>query len=74
MCICKCSNVAESVFSYLCEHGLAVLCNHGALVTVQRHKVCVEGLFRVLQCVEQLSGAAFKDTPEVPRDQCPADS
>ena len=57
---------------YLCEHGLAVLGDHGALVTVQGHKVTVEGLLGVLEHVEQLSGAPFEDTPEVARDQGPA--
>lgn len=57
---------------YLCKHGLAVLGDHGALVTVQGHKVTVEGLLGVLEHVEQLSGAPFKDTPEVARDQGPA--
>lgn len=33
---------------YLCKHGLAILSDHRTLVTVQRHKVVMEGLLRVL--------------------------
>ena len=57
---------------HLGEHGLAVLRHHGALVAVQGHKVVVERLLGVLQDVVQLSGAPFKYTPEVPRNQRPA--
>ena len=55
-------------FRYLSEHRLAVLSHHGALVAVEGHKVAVERLLGVLQHVEQLSGAPFEDTPEVPRN------
>lgn len=58
---------------YLREHGLAVLCDHGALVTVQGHKVVVEGFFGVLQDVIELGGAPFEDAAEVARNQGPAD-
>lgn len=65
--------VQAALHANLCEHGFAVLGDHGALVAVQRHKVTVEGLLRVLQNIEQLGGAALKNTSKVSWDQSPAD-
>lgn len=58
---------------YLGEHGFAVLGDHGALVTVQRDEVVVEGLLGVLEHVVELRGPPFKDAAEVTRNQSPAD-
>lgn len=58
--------------THLCEHGLAILGDHGALVAVEGDKVIVEGLLGVLQHVVELGGAALKYTSEVPRNQRPA--
>lgn len=58
---------------YLCEHRFAVLGHHGALVTVERHKVTVEGLLWMLQNIEQLSGAPLKNTSKVSWNQRPTD-
>lgn len=58
---------------YLGEHGFAVLGDHGALVTVQRDKVVVEGLLGVLEHVVELCGPPFKDAAEVTGNQSPAD-
>lgn len=58
---------------HLREHGFPVLSHHGALVAVEGDKVTVEGLLRVLQNVEQLSGAPFENAPKVSWNQCPAD-
>ncbi len=66
-------HIKHHTHTHLCEHGFAVLCDHRTLITVQRHKVVVEGLFRVLENVVELSGAAFKHTPKVARNQRPAD-
>lgn len=59
-------------FQYLGEHGLAVLGDHGALVTVQRDKVVVEGLLGVLEHIVELCGPPFEDAAEVARNQSPA--
>ena len=67
-CTKKRKSVPEFSSHYLGEHRLPVLSHHGALVAVERHKVAVEGLLGVLQHVEQLGGAPFEDTPEVPRN------
>lgn len=58
---------------YLGEHGFAVLGDHGALVTVQRDEVVVEGLLGVLEHVVELCGPSFKDAAEVTGNQSPAD-
>lgn len=58
--------------THLREHGFSVLGDHGALIAVEGDKVVVEGLLWVLQHVVQLSGATFKYTSEVPRNQRPA--
>lgn len=57
---------------HLREHGFAILGDHGALIAVKGHKITVEGLLGMLQHVEKLSGAPFKNTPEVSWDQRPA--
>lgn len=62
----------RDTLTHLCEHGLAVLGDHGALITVEGDKVAVEGLLGVFQHVVELSGAPFEYTPEVPRNQRPA--
>lgn len=54
--------------THLCEHGLSILCDHSALITVKGHKVIVEGLLGMFQHVVQLSGAALEYTPEVSWD------
>lgn len=57
----------------LCEHGFSILGDHGALVAVQRDKVVVERLLGMFEYVVELSSSALKYTPEVPRNQRPAD-
>lgn len=59
--------------THLREHGFSILGHHRALVAVQRDKVVVERLLRMLEYVVELSSSALKYTPEVPRDQRPAD-
>ena len=46
--------------SYLGEHGLAVLGDHGGLVAVQAHHRLVEGLLGVPQLPVQLRHAALQ--------------
>ena len=58
--------------THLCKHGLSILGDHGALITVKGDKVIVEGLLGMFQHIVELSGTALKYTPEVPRDQRPA--
>lgn len=57
---------------YLREHGLAMLSDHGALVTVQRDEIVVEGLLGVLEHIVELCGSPFKDAAEVTGNQSPA--
>lgn len=52
--------------AYLREHGLSVLSDHSALVTVERNKVIVEGFLGMFKYVVELRGSALKYTPEVP--------
>ena len=59
---------------YLRKHGLSILCHHGALIAIQRHKVVVKGLLGMLQDIKELCGSPFKDTPEVSGNQCPTNS
>lgn len=54
--------------THLCEHGLSILGDHGALITVEGDKVIVEGLLGMLQHIVELSSTTLKYTPEVPRD------
>lgn len=63
----------EVVQHYLGKHGLPVLSDHGALVTVQCDAGVVEGLLGVLQDVAELCDASFKNRAEVTGDQRPAD-
>lgn len=58
---------------YLCKHGLPVLGDHGALVTVQGDAGVVEGLLGVFEDVVQLGDAALEHRAEVAGDQRPAD-
>ncbi len=55
-------------------HGLAVLCDHGALVAVERDARLVERLFVVTQLVVELRHAALEDGAEVARDERSSDS
>lgn len=61
------------VRQYLCKHGLPVLGDHGALITVQGDAGVVEGLLGVLEDVVELGDAALEHRAEVAGDQCPAD-
>ena len=63
--------IAKDAYTHLCEHGLSILSNHGALITVKGDKVIVEGLLGMFQHVVELSGTALKYTPEVPWNQRP---
>lgn len=58
---------------YLCKHGLPVLGDHGALITVQGDAGVVEGLLGVLEDVVELGDAALEHRAEVAGDQRPAD-
>lgn len=58
---------------YLCKHGLPVLGDHGALVTVQGDAGVVERLLGVFEDVVQLGDAALEHRAEVAGDQRPAD-
>lgn len=58
---------------YLCKHGLPVLGDHGALVTVQGDAGVVERLLGVFEDVVQLGDSALKHRAEVAGDQRPAD-
>lgn len=58
---------------YLCKHGLPVLGDHGALVTVQGDAGVVERLLGVFEDVVQLGDAALEHCAEVAGDQRPAD-
>lgn len=66
------NNKLKDTNTHLCEHGLSILGDHGALITVQGDKVIVEGLLGMFQHIVELSGAAFEYTPKVPRNQRPA--
>lgn len=63
----------EETRTHLCEHGFPILGDHRALIAVQRDKVVVERLLRMLEYVVELSCSTLKYTPEVPRNQRPAD-
>lgn len=58
--------------THLCEHGLSVLGDHGALIAVKGDKVVVERLLGMLQHVVELSGTTLKYTSEIPWNQRPA--
>lgn len=62
----------ENTSTHLCKHGLSILGDHGALITVKRDKVIMEGLLGVLQHIVEFSGATLKYTSEVPWNQRPA--
>lgn len=67
-----CLYVHTHKHTHLCEHGLSILGDHGTLITVKGDKVIVEGLLWVFQYIVELSRPALKYTPEVPRNQRPA--
>lgn len=54
------------------EHGLAVVGDHGGLVTVQGDGGVVERFLGVLQYVVKICHAPLKNTPKVPWHQCTA--
>lgn len=64
--------IARDTHTHLCEHGLSILSDHGALITVKGDKVIVEGFLGMFQHIVELSGTALEYTPEVPRNQRPA--
>lgn len=57
--------------THLCEHGLSILGDHGALITVKGDKVVVEGLLGMFEHIVELGGTALEYTPEVPWNQRP---
>src|SRR4029434_751928 len=57
---------------YLGEHGLAMLRDHAALVTVQSDGGAMEGLLGVFQHKVELGHSSFKYCAEVTGDQSPA--
>ena len=56
----------------LSEHWLAMLGDHGGLITVQGDHGLVEGFFGMSQLPVKVRDTAFKYTPEKSRYQCPA--
>ena len=50
-----------------------MLCNHGALIAVERDGRLMKGLFRMPQLVVELRHATFENGAEVPRNQRPTD-
>lgn len=64
---------SSEVRCYLCKHGLPVLGDHGALITVQGDAGVVEGLLGVFEDVVELADSALKHRAEVAGDQRPAD-
>lgn len=59
---------------YLGEHGLPVLGDHHALVTVHRDGGAVVGLLRVSEDVVEVGHPSFKHSAEIARDEGPANS
>ena len=58
--------------TYLSEHGLAVMCYHGALITVQSNTCVMEGFLRMFEVIIQLRHASLEYTSKVAWDQRPA--
>lgn len=65
---------AEKTSTHLCEHWFSILGDHRALIAVQRDKVVVERLLRMLQHIVELRSSTLEYTPEVPWNQRSANS
>ena len=56
----------------LSEHWLAMLGDHGGLITVQGDHGLVEGFFGMSQLPVKVCHSTFKYTPEEPRYESPS--